>query len=201
MLSLLLSFAPSVFAYSLCNTQNYPYANQVVTDVPFYTPGTVTITVNNQTVPVTVSGSVSVVDGCHFATKDLSFTGPSFVKFVGRKATDTSGASAVLLSTSVVTSPSSQTYTFVSTAGNWVSYNDFDLIELFDPVSLAVIGIATLPPKNPATPTTISSTKAAVLVTSTANPAPASTTTSSTSSGAIAIGGGLVALVFLANVL
>ncbi|KAJ3314709.1 hypothetical protein HDV04_005715 [Boothiomyces sp. JEL0838] len=188
MYSLFLSaLASSVAAYSLCNPTNYPYAGLSVTNIPILSTVTQSLTVGGKSVPVTVSGSISVVDGCNFATKDLAFSGPASIEFVGRLASDTTGDGAVLLSTAQVSassSPSSQTYTFVSTAGNWVSYNDFDIIELFDPVSKAVIGTATLPAKNkPVTTTTTTTIKPiattpayvapVVVVTSTTAAAPA----------------------------
>ncbi|KAJ3270679.1 hypothetical protein HDV01_007503 [Terramyces sp. JEL0728] len=206
MLPLLFSLVPSIAAYSQCDPANYPYAGQKVVDIPFYTPGPVSVNINNSTVEVFVSGSMSIIDGCTFVTNNLSFNGPSYVKFVGKKSTDSFGTNAVLVTTSVATqasSPSSQTYKLVSSAGNWVSYNDFDMVELFDPASGAVIGIATLPAKG-STPISITSTRAAVLVSTTAaaaGAAPVATTaaTSISSGASTMVLGGLSAWLLLVN--
>ncbi|KAJ3270680.1 hypothetical protein HDV01_007504 [Terramyces sp. JEL0728] len=209
MYSLLFSaLAPLASAYSLCDPANYPYSGQSVANVPFLNLFKAqNIVVNGQSVPVTVSGSVSIVDGCTFATNQLSFSGPASIEFVGRKASDWFGTSAVLLSTLQVDAsslPSSQSYKLISTPGNSVSYNDFDVIELYDPVSGVIIGSATLPGKNsvPVTTTIPPAATTDAVTTTKANAAPvnvvattaAPVTTSKTSDASKLMIGGLTAL-------
>ncbi|KAJ3270678.1 hypothetical protein HDV01_007502 [Terramyces sp. JEL0728] len=147
--------ASSVLAYSKCDPKNYPYSGQTVS-VPIQQTSTLSVPVNQIQVLVSVAGSIKIIDGCTFAVQNLAFAGPSFIQFVGKKAGDATGASAVLLTQATVptTVLLNAQYTLVQSAGNWVSFYDFDIIELFDPASKAVIGTATLPAKNTVVTTT-----------------------------------------------
>ncbi|KAJ3251047.1 hypothetical protein HK103_002912 [Boothiomyces macroporosus] len=193
---LLSTLAASVSAYSLCNPTNYPYKGQTVS-VPIQ-PAAAAVIVNQITVPVTVSGNIKVIDGCTFAVSNLAFSGPSFIQFVGRLNSDTTGAKAVLLTSALVpaTIMTNAQYTFVQTAGNWVSYNDFDIIELFDPASKSVIGVANMPAKPVVTTSAAASTSR-----TTAPAAAAATTGGKTSDSTKATIAGISAFICLAVLL
>jgi hypothetical protein len=97
------------------------------------------------------------------------------------------------LSPSVVTagnSSASATYQFVTDAGAWMSYSDFNVFRLYDPVSQIVVATAALPGNGftgSATGTTGSATPRPSGTSSTGSTAPSASATSSASG--VAAGG------------
>ncbi|KAI8902496.1 hypothetical protein BC833DRAFT_573022 [Globomyces pollinis-pini] len=143
-------------AYSLCNKDRHPHAGKSVS-APLVPTSTTALNVNDTMVAVTVSGTIEVVDGCTFSAKNLVVE-PSSVRgqwFGGAVGSTSDG---IRLSADPITAssrPSTKEYKFITTAGSWVSYTDFQQFRLYDTVSKAVLATADLPisvGSNPASP-------------------------------------------------
>jgi hypothetical protein len=199
----IVALTASVSAYGLCSRTNHRFSANLPT-VPIQGTATRSVTVNNSVVPVSVSGSIRVVDGCSFQFVNATITGPASLQFFGGRAE--SDPNAVRLTTDTVTLPlssSSATYTFIQTAGNWVNYNDFIQINFYDPATSAVFAQAILPgqPNVTSTATGVASTRSGTSTSA----SPASSTSSSPSpgvtSGVERIGLGLTGLASIAFLL
>eukprot|EP00842_Homolaphlyctis_polyrhiza_P002454 jgi/Hompol1/3209/HPOL_001590-RA len=135
-------FVSAVAAYSQCNTANYPYAGR---NVSF--PITKVIGAGVAGQPVSVTGTITITNGCGFSVSGFSFTGaPSASWFGGvggsalgvRLTTDKFPAATILPN-------QTYTYTFISTVGNWISYTDFTQFRLFDEDHQLLIAIGNIP--------------------------------------------------------
>lgn len=131
-------------AYSICDTAIYPYKDKNVT-VSLVPSATRAVSgANNATIPVVVSGSVRVVDGCNFQAVGLVITGPATAQFYGSLG---SALAVVVTPTVIVASPNPQSLSmeFVKTPGASVSWTDFDTISLYDPVTRSLLASAKMP--------------------------------------------------------
>jgi hypothetical protein len=143
----LLFLTSAVSAYGLCSRTAHRFSANLPT-VPIQATATRSITREGQVIPVTVSGSIRVIDGCSFAMEGVTISGPtSFAIFGGTSESDNASVRLVTEDTSLAnrTSPWNATYTFIQTAGNWVNFNDFTQFNLFDPTTNVVFGQARLP--------------------------------------------------------
>ncbi|KAI8915741.1 hypothetical protein EDD86DRAFT_243723 [Gorgonomyces haynaldii] len=133
---MLFSLIGSAVAYSLCDTNNYPFANNK-TVVQWVRGPTSTLTVNTTTTAVTVTGSVG------FQLLNTSFTGPtSAFVYGGIKG---SNVGIKLSRTSIRGNLTTVTLGFVTDAGAWVSYSDFNQFRLYDEATQILIATADLP--------------------------------------------------------
>ncbi|KAJ3317497.1 hypothetical protein HDV06_001526 [Boothiomyces sp. JEL0866] len=134
---------PVIAAYSLCDKSNYPYAGQTITVQ--IVPTISAIPLNNQSILTGVSGSITIVDGCDFQLNaDFTMNADLSCIWVGGKINGPKdGSDGVTLSKFPVTSSSGgKVFPFISTAGNFVSFKDFNQFRLFNQASLAVIATA-----------------------------------------------------------
>ncbi len=132
-----------VSAYSLCDVSIYPYKQQQVS-INVQPSATRSITVNNKSIPVQVSGKIRVVDGCTFQS-DLTLTGPATpVYWYGGNLTDKNTAYRLTSLAQPVLS-GNITFKFTDRAGESVSYTDFNEFRLFVVDSNEMIATASLP--------------------------------------------------------
>jgi hypothetical protein len=64
MLFLLSSLLAQASAYTRCSETDYPYAGAVVANIPILLGPTFTVMVNGSSVPISVTGTISVINGC-----------------------------------------------------------------------------------------------------------------------------------------
>jgi hypothetical protein len=129
---LFLATSCQAFTYSLCSESVNPYAGMNVS-VSLVRGATLSVTINGTVVPVTVAGTITIVDGCNvrnanlqFKVTGLSFTGPATAMWYGGITGSTDAAT--LTDDILVPNANATTYTFRKTAGNWVSYYGFNEI-------------------------------------------------------------------------
>jgi hypothetical protein len=134
----------SALSYRRCDRERYPFAGQNVT-VPIMTTATQVIQVNNVSVPVTVGGSIRVVDGCTFEVLNFTLSGSFTGAWFGGNGTDVNGYRLSSRPVASSQAPSTTRYEFIMNAGSWVSYFDFTQFRLFEVNSNAVIATADLP--------------------------------------------------------
>ena len=136
-----LILASVALAYNLCDTANYRYAGKKVhaTIVP---SAAKSIVVNGKQTLVSVVGEITIVDGCHFSVSGLKITGPKTFNWYGAYSETDQAAVKLTEGPFDALTTTNGVFTFIQTAGNWVSYDDFSQFNLFDPVSNTVIGIA-----------------------------------------------------------
>jgi hypothetical protein len=147
-------------AYELCDKIKYPYAGRNVS-VAITASATKSITVDGANVPVTIGGTITVVDGCTFQLSDFVLSGPKSVQWFGASS-NTDPAAVRLTNDDVPATTKGGVFTFITSAGNWVSYNDFTQINVYDAASKSVVGHAVFPPASRAsTPTTTARAPAA----------------------------------------
>lgn len=72
--------ASQTMAYSLCNPRNYPYAGQNVS-IPIEATPTKVLSYNGQNVPVSASGTITIVDGCSFTVSNFALQAPNDLQF------------------------------------------------------------------------------------------------------------------------
>ncbi|KAI8927012.1 hypothetical protein BC831DRAFT_454187 [Entophlyctis helioformis] len=155
----IVSLAATASAYSLCNAAVNPYANRTLS-IPIV--GARATGANNA--PLTVSGTISVVDGCTFSINNLAFSGVPAIVIFGGVPPDTNGVrlAAEKFTAPAPGAPINRNVTFISTAGNWVSYTDFVQFRLFDEDNQLLVATADIP--NPITPSTARTAAASVSV-------------------------------------
>jgi hypothetical protein len=135
-------FTGKVHSYGLCNANEYRFKGKKVS-APIQGTATKSIVRNGETRLVTIGGTINVLNGCSFETKDIILDGPFRVQLYG--AQGEADPNAVLLTTEELRIPTKdKVYTFIQTAGNWVNYDDFTQINFFDPDTKSIIGIAVL---------------------------------------------------------
>lgn len=128
--------------YTKCDSKVYPFANSA-TKVSAPIVQTASVTKSNS--PITISGSVDVVDGCTFAVTNFRFLGAGETYWYGAKKGATDG---ILLTEDFVYSgdvASNRTYKFRTTAGAEASYYDFSQFRLFEKYTNTLIAVADLP--------------------------------------------------------
>ncbi|KAJ1337132.1 hypothetical protein BSLG_006605 [Batrachochytrium salamandrivorans] len=172
----------SASAYSLCNTANYPYAGQSVSVKILKT----TTTVFGST-PITIAGTVSIVDGCNFSLNEFTFSGVPSVSVYGGIG---NGAQAVKLVATTINAPSSpltQTLTFITTSGSYVSYQDFSQFRFYDEVNNLLIGTADIPNAviSTSSTTTTAATSSGVSAATSATPSTGTGTGAGSGSGLV----------------
>jgi hypothetical protein len=64
MLFLISSLLAQAFAYTRCSETDYPYAGKTVANIPILLGPTFTVMVNGSSVPISVTGTISVINGC-----------------------------------------------------------------------------------------------------------------------------------------
>jgi hypothetical protein len=146
-------FTGKVHSYGLCNANEYRFKGKKVS-APIQGTSTKSIVRNGETRLVTIGGTINVVNGCSFETKDIILDGPFRVQLYG--AQGEADPNAVLLTTEELRIPTKdKVYTFIQTAGNWVNYDDFTQINFFDPdtKSIIVTNPSPAPPQNSKEPT------------------------------------------------
>ncbi|KAI8895599.1 hypothetical protein BC833DRAFT_600706 [Globomyces pollinis-pini] len=170
---------PTSIAYSICSPNDKIYSNFTI---PLLPTATKSITIADKMVPVTVQGTISLVDGCSFAVKDFAFSGPPTAAWYGIKST-APAEGGVRISPETLSgdkAPLSQTFKFVTTAGASISFRDFDTFQLYDPITQNLIGTAPIVPgSNTTIPITPGTTGKPSTPVASATPAPATTTTKS----------------------
>lgn len=63
-LASLLAQVSTAVTYTRCSPTDYPYSGTQVRNIPIVLGPTLTVQVNGTSVPVTVAGTISVIDGC-----------------------------------------------------------------------------------------------------------------------------------------
>lgn len=138
-------FASSALAYGLCDRTNYPYAGKNVS-IPIVPTLTKSMTIDSVVHPITVSGTLHVIDGCSFEITNFKLDAPAAVKFYWHGAQgeiDLNGEN-LTRDSPVDSATTDAVYQFVSTAGDAVRY-DFKQFNLYDPETRSVIAQAVLP--------------------------------------------------------
>ncbi|KAI8915740.1 hypothetical protein EDD86DRAFT_243722 [Gorgonomyces haynaldii] len=182
------AFLQTISAYGLCDKNNVPPGvGQAFT---IGATATKNVLIDGQLVPVTVSGTITPVDGCTFRATNVQITGVSSAYFYGGNSSSTD---AVTLSKTPIRSdtPFTGDVTFVSTPGDWVSYKDFNEFRLYDPASKAFIGVVKLPD---APVTTVAETVKPSVTANVVETVPTAEPTTKQSSGSFA-SGAMVSLV------
>ena len=83
-----------------------------------------------------------------FRVNGITFTGVTNATWYGSPSTnllDNAAIRLVSLTFNSTATPRDSVLTFITSAGNYVSYTDFVQFRLFDPISQIVIGVADLP--------------------------------------------------------
>ena len=108
-------------AYGKCNPADFPYKGLNVS-VPIDLTATRSVTFNGTTTPLTISGTVSIVDGCTIALSNFTFSGVPQAQLFGALSGQADG---IRLIEEIFESgkPYSGQYTLIQTAGNWVKLN------------------------------------------------------------------------------
>jgi hypothetical protein len=100
-----------------------------------------------QASPITIKGSIAIVDGCNFETRDFEFLNAGVSYWVGGyKGSD----DAMTLSDDFVTASAFKKtvkYSLKSTAGSEANFDGFDQFRLFERNTKVLIAIADMPAK------------------------------------------------------
>lgn len=145
-LSILAALAATTSAYSNCATAAYPYTGKTFAPIPFRAVAQTNPKAGNAR--VSVNGTIQIIDKCNYSLANVSFTGAPYVKIYGGFIGSTMGYTLnqeMLMNSTVSPAGTTKQFPFVSSAGDWVSYNDFNEFRVFDVTNNFLLAVADIP--------------------------------------------------------
>ncbi|KAJ8328421.1 hypothetical protein BDV3_005669 [Batrachochytrium dendrobatidis] len=132
--------------YGLCDTANFQYSALVgkpTAVIPIKQIPLVTIA----GAPLTVKGSITIIDGCHFEATDFVFTGAGESYWYGSAPGSSDGVTLVDTPVAQSANPAKFSFAFTQVAGRQVNWQSFTEMRLFEKNTNGLLATVTFPGK------------------------------------------------------